>query len=118
MISAACANKISMRISDLIRSYRKEKGLSQRELAEALGINKSAVAQWELGNTEPSHKNMLNVRSILGISDVIAPSGTRPYSGEFIEDPDELALIHFWRSLDLAKRSAVIDLLHIGKVRT
>ncbi len=42
-----------------IKELRKEKGLSQAELAKALFVNQTAVSQWERGATMPS-PNMLN----------------------------------------------------------
>lgn len=105
----------AMEITDLIRIARKEKKLSQAALADLIGVNKSAVAQWETGVTRPSNENMAALRSILSLSDKIEPVGSAPYAGEIVEDPDELALIRFWRSLTDEKRRAVIDLLHIGR---
>lgn len=104
-----------MEITDLIRMARKEKKLSQAALADLIGVNKSAVAQWETGVTRPTNENMAALRSILSLSEQIAPVGSAPYAGEIIEDPDELALIKFWRSLSHEKRRAVVDLLHIGR---
>ena len=37
-----------------LRSIRKEKGLSQRQVAEKLGVVESCYANWEQGRTEPS----------------------------------------------------------------
>ena len=42
-----------------IKELRKEKGLSQAELAKVLFVNQTAVSQWERGATMPS-PNMLN----------------------------------------------------------
>lgn len=37
-----------------LRSIRKEKGLSQKQVAEKLGVVESCYANWEQGRTEPS----------------------------------------------------------------
>lgn len=103
-----------MEIKDLIRSARKAKGLSQAALAEQIGVNKSAVAQWELGSTRPNEDSMAALKLILSIEDHISPVGSSPYNGQLVEDPDELALLKFWRSLSVEKRRAVVELLHIG----
>lgn len=104
-----------MEIADLIRTARKAAKLSQAKLAEELGVNKSAVAQWELGNTIPTDVNMSALKAVLSIADKIEPSPTAPYGGQIVEDPDELALLRFWRSLTAEKKRAVVDLLHIGR---
>lgn len=104
-----------MELKDLIRTARKAKGLSQAALADLIGVNKSAVAQWEIGSTNPSNDSMAALRSVLSIEEQVSPIGSAPYAGELVEDPDELALLKFWRSLSSEKKRAVVDLLHIGR---
>ncbi len=38
-------------VGEQIQKYRKDKGLTQRELGEAIGVSSSAVSQWERGGT-------------------------------------------------------------------
>lgn len=51
-----------------IREIRKEKGLSQLELARKLNVNQTAVSQWERGTTLPSASVLLKLSSILDTS--------------------------------------------------
>lgn len=37
-----------------IKEIRKEKGLSQTDLASSVGVNQTAVSQWERGVTMPA----------------------------------------------------------------
>lgn len=39
---------------DHIRSFRKQKGLSQEALGELCGVRKSTVSEWESGKSNPS----------------------------------------------------------------
>lgn len=39
-------------IGDRIRAAREQEGLSQQDLADAAGVSKSAVSQWETGDTK------------------------------------------------------------------
>ena len=41
------------RIADQIRFYRKQKGLTQEQLAEAMGVSVAAVSKWEQGQSLP-----------------------------------------------------------------
>ena len=49
-----------------IRLYREKAGISQRELASALGISQAAVAQWEQGTTTPTLENLRKAAVVLG----------------------------------------------------
>ena len=40
-------------VSTSIKNLRKEKGLTQDQLAEALHVTRQAVSNWETGKTEP-----------------------------------------------------------------
>lgn len=52
-----------------IRTARRRAGLSQQQLAQAVGVGRSAVSQWErMGGTAPSTQNLYLVAEVLGIS--------------------------------------------------
>ena len=42
-----------MTLGERIQSYRKKNGLSQEQLAEALGVSRQAVSKWELNDAQP-----------------------------------------------------------------
>lgn len=48
-----------------IRRRRKQKGMSQTELASLLGLTQAAVTQWERGVTAPSVDNQLAIAKAL-----------------------------------------------------
>ena len=54
-------------IGQQILKYRKEKGLTQRELGEAIGVSSSAVSQWESGGT-PDISLLPALSDILGVT--------------------------------------------------
>lgn len=44
-----------------------EKGLSQQELAEALGVSRQAVSRWEVGTDIPTMKNLLALSRLFDV---------------------------------------------------
>src|ERR687892_1856245 len=50
-----------MRAADLIREARLRAGLTQKELAERSGRERSVIARWEQGATAPSLEALLEV---------------------------------------------------------
>lgn len=55
-------------IGKFISSCRKDKGLTQMQLAEKLNITNRAVSKWETGKSVPDASIMLELCEILGIS--------------------------------------------------
>lgn len=49
-----------------IRQLREQLGMSQRQLAAALGLDPSAVCLWESGKTVPTIHNLYRLADILG----------------------------------------------------
>jgi len=58
-------NKI---IANNIKKLRTERGLSQKELGEALGISDRAVSKWENGLSKPSVENLFELSKIFNVS--------------------------------------------------
>lgn len=55
-------------MAERIRRWRECSGYSRREVARKIAISRPALAQWELGNTEPTHDNLRKFCSAIGIS--------------------------------------------------
>ena len=57
-----------LKIGKFIAECRKQKNLTQMQLAEKLGITDKAISKWERGITMPDSSIMLELCDILGIS--------------------------------------------------
>lgn len=53
---------------NIIRELRKQKGLSQSELAVLCSVHQTAVSQWEKGRTSPDSESLKTLASVLGVS--------------------------------------------------
>ncbi len=60
--------EIKMKIGETIRKYRKEREMTQEQLAQLLGITASAVNKWEKGNACPDIALLAPIARALGIS--------------------------------------------------
>ena len=58
-----------MEFKDALKQIRKEKGQTQRELADAIFVSRSAVAKWENGLGIPSRASYLSLRSHFGVGE-------------------------------------------------
>ena len=48
----------------LIKEHRESHKMTQNELAEILGVNRSAVAMWETGKNYPSVRQLIKLSEI------------------------------------------------------
>lgn len=51
-----------------IARIRIERGMTQQELAEKIGVTYSNVSRWERGEVSPTIKSMLKIAAVLGCS--------------------------------------------------
>lgn len=51
-----------------LKEYRKQKDITQEELAELLDVSNKSISKWELGNGYPSKKNMIKISEMLNVS--------------------------------------------------
>ena len=49
-----------------LHDIRVLRGLTQEELAEALGVSRQAVSKWETGAADPSTSNLLALAKLFG----------------------------------------------------
>jgi transcriptional regulator with XRE-family HTH domain len=57
-----------MQIGEIIRKYRRERDLTQEEMANRLGVTAPAVNKWENGNSMPDIMLLAPIARLLGIS--------------------------------------------------
>lgn len=57
-----------MQIGDTIRKYRKDKNITQDEMAKRLGVTAPAVNKWENGNSFPDISLLSPIARLLNIS--------------------------------------------------
>ena len=58
-----------MEISNLIKSARIEKGLTQQQLADAVFVTRQTISKWELGKSVPDQASLVLLYRCLNIKD-------------------------------------------------
>lgn len=57
-----------MNLSEKLILLRKEKGVSQAELAELMNVSRQAISRWETGVAVPSAENLKYLRNLYNVS--------------------------------------------------
>ena len=58
-----------MSLGTRLRRFRREAGMTQRELAEEIGVTESAVRNYELGYRNPNKANLAALAKTLGVTE-------------------------------------------------
>ena len=59
---------MTIEIANRLARLRKEKGLSQEELAEKINVSRQAVSKWERGEACPDTENLVELSQLYGVS--------------------------------------------------
>jgi len=78
-----------LEVREAIRRARLEKGLSQKELADAIHVAQTNVSQWERGSTRPKARNLKRLAEVLD-KPVDYFFGDHPLTGSDSESPHEI----------------------------
>ena len=87
------AESVGMRI----RCLRRERGLTQEDLAAATGVSRSAVAQWETDRAGQVRGNLSRIADVLGSGVEVLLHGAASRGGAEAASGDELALLRLYR---------------------
>jgi len=109
-----------MDIGAIIKTERIKKGMTQEELAEKVGVKKSAVAKWENGRvSEIKRSNLKMLSEALGVDpnqllgDIEHdPIGVAHELADIYLDPALRSMIAEYKKLSDAKQAQVREYVH------
>lgn len=56
------------KFAERLKNLRKEKGIKQEQLAQALKVTQRKVSYWETGHTEPDILSILKISEYFGVT--------------------------------------------------
>ena len=90
-----------------IRAARAARGMTQADLAAAVGVSRSAVAQWETDRAGQVRGNIARIAAVLGVSAGHLVGGEA--AGELLpSDATELALLRLYRECERGDRQLLL----------
>ena len=97
----------SSTMGERIAGLRRERGLSQAELATAMGVSRSAVAQWETDRAGQVTGNLSRIAQILDVSIEVLLHGEAARGSQGLTG-DELALLRLYRACGTENQSELL----------
>jgi transcriptional regulator with XRE-family HTH domain len=91
-----------------IRVARREHGLTQDELADRVGVSRSAVAQWETGRTGQVTGNLSRIADALQVNVEFLMVGDDKRAAAEAHQGDELALLRLYRECEPEDRQMLL----------
>ena len=71
-----------MQLAEKILALRKDRGMSQEDLAASLGVTRQTVSRWEVGSAQPDAENLLQLSLLFDVSaDYLLRDSEAPESG-------------------------------------
>ena len=95
-------------IGTRIRAARRDRGLTQDELADQVGVSRSAVAQWETGRTGQVTGNLSRIAGVLEVNVEYLMYGDDKRAMGEVRQGDELALLRLYRECDPDDRQMLL----------
>lgn len=115
-----------MEFKDIVKQLRTERGWSQQDVADRLGVNKQTISQYERGIRKPLFDTAevladifhVDLNYLMGFTDKIQkPAGdeTDPAANKFLGVTlEEIDLVEAWRHADEQTKRIVAYALKLG----
>jgi transcriptional regulator with XRE-family HTH domain len=98
----------SQAIGDRIRQARQDQNLTQEQLADAVGVTRSAVAQWETGRAGQVTGNLSRVAAVLEVGVEHLMFGEDKAAPLRATRGDELAMLRLYRDCTPADQQLLL----------
>ncbi|WP_019849818.1 helix-turn-helix domain-containing protein [Desulfitobacterium sp. PCE1] len=104
---------VKLRVAENLRKYRERRGITQKQLANHLGVRDNTISSWEKGTNSIDISTLLNICNFLEISldDIYGISDKKISPVELTED--ELALLSSFRKLSHDNRMKVLGIVEL-----
>ena len=97
-----------VQIGERIRAARQDRGWTQEQLADAVGVSRSAVAQWETGRAGQLSGNLARIGEVLSVGIEHLTHGRDRRAPAQASTGDELALLRLYRECQPEDRQLLL----------
>ena len=94
-----------------IKEVRQERGWTQDQLAQAVGVSRSAVAQWETGRAGQITGNLTRIAASLDVGVEFLMYGSDKRAPAEARQGDEMALLRLYRECTPEDRQMILRMV-------
>ncbi len=87
-----------------MKILRKAAGLTQQQVADALGVSRPAIAFWETGREGSARKHIPKLAALFGVEPDIFLTGYVQEDIALTVSPDEYDIVRLYRMLDPSRK--------------
>ncbi|MCL2079910.1 MAG: helix-turn-helix domain-containing protein [Oscillospiraceae bacterium] len=106
-----------MNFSGKLQKLRKEKGMSQENLAEALDVSRQAISKWESGQSYPETEKLLTLSEMFGVTlDSLIRDGDIQQAGSNSGNTEKTVVLHMRGNFEYKSERTLfgLPLVHIN----
>ena len=99
-------------IRETLKELRNNKGISQREFAQMLGISQQTVGSWEVGRTEPDNTMLKQIAKYFNVSiDYLLDNENENTKKELTLNEKQTKLINGYENLNDEGQNMLLGIL-------
>ncbi|MEM9681179.1 MAG: RstR family transcriptional repressor [Bacteroidota bacterium] len=111
--------QLDMEFKDRLRQARKDKGISQNELAQIVGVHVTNISRYERGENKPTSQVLTKLGDALGISaDFLMAGSTDEVADNMISDKELLDQFRRVELLPQDRKKLVKEFLDAFLIKT
>lgn len=107
-MNSTAADDLDGEVGARIATARRAAGLTQQALGSAVGVSRSAVAQWETGRAGQLRGNLARIAAALGVSAAFLLEGGQGRGDGETENATEMALLRLYRACSEPDRALLL----------
>lgn len=97
-----------------LRALRIARGMSQQQLADAIGVTQQAIHQYETDKVEPDIENLKRIAATLDVSiDHLVGTENKKRSALLTVSETEFKMVEKYRSLNASDKKYIIRLIDL-----
>lgn len=106
-------------IGSRIRAARKQAGLSQKELADKLGVTPASISAWEKGKSCPSDKKLDEIKELFHLNNMLEDE-SNAWTPDFdilaLDPEDDIAFFSLADTFPTLSKDSILTLLDIARM--